>query len=147
MESHAALAERKGVVVSATLADDLSEIDVDPTRVRQVLANLLSNAVRHARTSVTVTAGLADPGDRIAFTVVDDGPGIPADQLDGVFERFTRAADSRGSGLGLSIARDLVQAHGGTMTASNQTGTASNQEGGGAAIGFTVPVSRPAGAW
>ena len=143
VESHAALAERKGVVVAATVADDLPEIDVDPTRVRQVLANLLSNAVRHARTSVRVNVRVTDDGVR--FTVADDGPGIPADQLDGVFERFTRSADSRGSGLGLSIARDLVRAHGGTITAANQTGTAANLDDGGAVIGFTVPVARPAG--
>ena len=136
VESHTALAERKGVVITSTVADDLPEVDVDPTRVRQVLANLLSNAVRHSRTAVTVTVVATDDG--VLFTVVDDGPGIPADQLDGVFERFTRAADSRGSGLGLSIARDLVHAHGGTIAARNQPD-------GGAAIGFTVPVSRPAG--
>ncbi len=136
VDSHTALAERKGVVITSTVADDLPEVDVDPTRVRQVLANLLSNAVRHSRTAVTVTVVATDDG--VLFTVVDDGPGIPADQLDGVFERFTRAADSRGSGLGLSIARDLVHAHGGTIAARNQPD-------GGAAIGFTVPVSRPAG--
>ena len=92
----------------------------------------------HARSSVTVSVGPTDAGDGVAFTVADDGPGIPVDQLDGIFDRFTRAADSRGSGLGLSIARDLVRAHGGTITASNQAG-------GGAAIVFTVPVSRPTG--
>jgi signal transduction histidine kinase len=135
VESHHALAERRGVVVGASVPDDLPEVDVDPTRIRQVLANLLSNAVRHAASSVTVTVALAEAGGAVGFTVVDDGPGFPADQIDGVFERFTRAADSRGSGLGLSIARDLVQAHGGTITASNQAGA-------GAAIAFTVPVGR-----
>ena len=69
----------------------------------------------------------------VRFTVVDSGPGFPADQLATVFERFTRSADSRGSGLGLSIARDLVVAHGGTIQAANRAT-------GGAAVSFTVPA-------
>jgi signal transduction histidine kinase len=135
VEGHRALAERRGVNVVAAVPDRLPEIDVDPTRVRQVLANLLSNAVRHAATSVTVSAAVEDGAAAVRFTVADDGPGIPGDRLDGVFDRFTRAADSRGSGLGLSIARDLVQAHGGTITAANRAG-------GGALMTFTVPVTR-----
>lgn len=71
--------------------------------------------------------------DAVRFTVTDAGPGFRPDQLETVFERFTRAADSRGSGLGLSIARDLVQAHGGTVAAGNR-------EGGGAYATFALPV-------
>ena len=100
-----------------TVPDDLPEVDVDPTRVRQVLANLLSNAVRHSHTAGHGHRRRRSAPTQVVFTVADDGPGIPDDQLAGVFERFTRAADSRGSGLGLSIARDLVHAHGGTIAA------------------------------
>jgi signal transduction histidine kinase len=66
--------------------------------------------------------------------VTDTGPGFPPDAVGQVFERFTRAADSRGSGLGLSIARDLVEAHGGTIWAWNPPG-------GGAGVAFTVPAA------
>ena len=58
--------------------------------------------------------------DGTTIAVADTGPGIAADRLEAVFERFTKSADSRGSGLGLSIARDLVEAHGGTLTAGNR---------------------------
>jgi signal transduction histidine kinase len=136
-ESHAALAARKGVAVVASVEAGTPEVDVDPTRIRQVLANLLSNAVRHTPSGGEVRVRVeADDGARgVRFVVVDSGPGFPADTLDTVFDRFIRSADSGGSGLGLSIARDLVVAHGGTISAANSVT-------GGAAIGFTVPVTR-----
>jgi signal transduction histidine kinase len=153
---HAALAERKGVRLVTTIAPALArdgdaevdagdtidgaEIDVDPTRIHQVLDNLLSNAVRHTPAGGEVRT-LLEPaegagGSRwVRIVVTDTGPGFPEGTVDEVFERFTRAADSRGSGLGLSIARDLVEAHGGTIRAWNQTG------GGGAGVGFTLPAT------
>jgi len=150
-ESHAALAARKGVEVVSSVAEGVPEIDVDPTRIRQVLANLLSNALRHTPSGglVSVSVAMADSGADgegadagdgagaagVRFVVTDSGPGLPAESLATVFDRFTRSADSGGSGLGLSIARDLVFTHGGSISAVN-TAT------GGAAIGFTVPVTR-----
>jgi signal transduction histidine kinase len=134
VDSHAALAERQGVTIASSVAEGVPEVELDPTRIRQVLANLVSNAVRHTpaggRVAVRVDAGAAE----VRFTVTDSGPGFPPDQLPHVFERFTRSADSRGSGLGLSIAQDLVQAHGGTIRAWNE-GT------GGAAMSFTLPIT------
>ncbi|MEA2827386.1 MAG: hypothetical protein QOG43_1825 [Actinomycetota bacterium] len=139
VEGHAALAARKGVRLEATVAEGLPELDVDPTRIGQVLANLLSNALRHTPQGGVVTVAAAPaPDGRVRFTVVDSGPGFTADQLTTVFERFTRSADSQGSGLGLSIARDLVVAHGGSISAA--TGAE-----GGATIGFTVPVEKGTG--
>ena len=135
VEGHATLAARKGVTVVSSVADDVPEIDVDPSRIRQVLANLLSNAVRHTPSGGQVGVHVTADGADIGFAVVDSGPGFPADSLATVFDRFTRSADSRGSGLGLSIARDLVVSHGGTISAANA-------DTGGAAIRFTVPVTR-----
>ena len=138
VQSHAALAERRGIVLSSSIPTGLPELDVDPARVRQVLSNLLSNAVRHSGPGGRVHAGVTIEGDGVRVTVTDTGPGIPADQLEHVFERFTRSADSRGSGLGLSIARDLVQAHGGTIEVANGPT-------GGAVFSFTMPAGPGSG--
>jgi signal transduction histidine kinase len=135
VESHLALAARKDVRIVVTAQESIPTIDVDRARIRQVLANLLSNAVRHAPAGTEVTVRVHDADGRVAFTVTDAGPGIPAEQLEHLFERFSRSADSRGSGLGLSIARDLVQAHAGNMRAWNEAG-------GGAAVSFDVPAAR-----
>jgi len=142
--AHAPLAERKGVrLVTELPAEPVTfpGIEVDPTRIHQVLDNLLSNALRHtpAGGEVRVTLAPAEPGSAVEITVVDTGPGFPADAVDQVFERFTRAADSRGSGLGLSIARDLVAAHGGTIRAWNVGG--GGQARSGAGVGFTLPAT------
>ncbi|MDT0276840.1 sensor histidine kinase [Blastococcus goldschmidtiae] len=89
----------------------------DPDALARVVQNLLDNAVRHARTTVVITL---TAGDSAVLTVADNGPGIPPDQRDRVFERFTRRDDARsrdagGSGLGLAIVRDVVTRHGGTV--------------------------------
>ena len=86
--------------------------------LRRVLGNLVDNAVRHARTTVSVTA--REDGRRVVVEVSDDGAGIPRADHERVFERFTRldegrARDAGGSGLGLAIAREVVQRHGGAV--------------------------------
>lgn len=135
VESHAALAERRQITLSSSFAAGVPEIEADPTRIRQVLANLLSNAVRHTPDGGTVRVGVSLGLDRrdVRFSVVDSGPGIPPERLEHLFERTAPSADSRGSGLGLSIARDLVKAHGGTIQAGNEPG-------GGATVAFEIPV-------
>jgi signal transduction histidine kinase len=138
--AHAALGERAGVTVALAAPAPGADVEVaiDPTRIRQVLDNLLSNAVRHtpAGGEVGVALDRAPAGGPLAggprVTVTDAGPGFAADAVDHVFDRFTRSADSRGSGLGLSIARDLVEAHGGTIHAANAPA-------GGATVSFTLP--------
>jgi signal transduction histidine kinase len=132
---HAALAARRHVVVSADVDGDVPEIEADPTRLRQVLANLLSNAVRHSPEGGHVRVTVEAVAERVRFTVVDDGPGFSPERLEHLFDRFTPAGDSRGSGLGLSIARDLVVAHGGSIRAANRPD-------GGATVTFEVPAAR-----
>ena len=117
--AHLTLAERNAVTLAASVAPDVPVVDVDPARIRQVLDNLLANAVRHSPPSSTVTVEVTAQHGGVQVEVRDAGPGFPPDQLAHVFDRFARAADSQGSGLGLSIARDLVEAHGGTLTARN----------------------------
>jgi signal transduction histidine kinase len=92
----------------------------DPEQLERVVRNLLDNAVRHARERITVTLS-AGPAGAAVLTVADDGPGIPAADAERVFERFTRLDDARGTrdggaGLGLSIARDIAERHGGSLT-------------------------------
>ncbi|WP_110180537.1 sensor histidine kinase [Nocardioides solisilvae] len=91
----------------------------DPVALGQVVRNLLDNAARHARTTVAV--GLREAGEGVLLTVEDDGPGVPVEERERVFERFVRldearARDDGGSGLGLAIVRSVVEAHGGTCT-------------------------------
>jgi signal transduction histidine kinase len=138
---HDAHAGQRGVALRASIAPELPKAWVDPARVRQVLDNLLANAIRHTpaggEVSVDVsTLGGPGSGDgqMLRCRVTDAGAGFREDQLRQVFERFERASDSGGSGLGLSIARDLVRAHGGEIDASNDPTT------GGASVSFTLPT-------
>ena len=112
--------EARKVKGTMAVAPTVGEIEVDPYRLRQVLANLISNALNQMPDggALSVTAA-ASPG-WVTIEVADTGPGIPPDRLEQVFQRFTKAGDSTGTGLGLSIARDLVEAHGGTIVAGNR---------------------------
>jgi two-component system sensor histidine kinase BaeS len=139
---HEAQARQRDVALRASIAPGVPKAWVDPARVCQVLDNLLANAIRHTPAGGEVllevtTPGCAGSGDdpMVRCRVTDAGPGFRDDQLGQLFERFKRAADSRGSGLGLSIARDLVRAHGGTIEASNDPTT------GGASVSFTLPAA------
>jgi len=98
---------------------DLPLIIVDPVRIREVLLNLLSNALQHAK-EVTIRAH-AEPR-HVIIEVIDHGAGIAPEDLPRIFDRFTKGAKSRGSGLGLAISRDLVSAHGGTIQAQSRAG-------------------------
>jgi len=94
-------------------------IEADPVRLDEVLTNLLTNAIQHTPAGGRVTVTVGDgPNGGVTFTIDDSGPGIPADQLPVVFERFVTTADTGGRGLGLAIARRLVEAHGGTVDAA-----------------------------
>ena len=86
---------------------------MDPVRIREVLINLLVNALHHTPTNGRVTIEVSDAADHIELRVADTGPGIAADELPRIFDRFHKGAGSHGSGLGLTIARSLVEAHGG----------------------------------
>jgi signal transduction histidine kinase len=90
-------------------------LEIDRLRMRQVLSNLLDNALRYtpAGGSIAISAQTTDAV--LTVTVRDSGPGIPPEVLAHIFDRFVKGADSRGSGLGLAIARNLVRAHGGDI--------------------------------
>jgi two-component system OmpR family sensor kinase/two-component system sensor histidine kinase BaeS len=99
-------------------------ISLDPMRIEQILGNLLSNALRHTPEGGQIHLKLASTPGAVSLSVRDSGPGIPAEALPHLFERFYRADKARsreagGSGLGLAIARQLAEAHGATLTAAN----------------------------
>jgi signal transduction histidine kinase len=115
------------VALSTVGADGLSEkliLSLDPARVEQILGNLLTNALRYTPAGGRICLTVHTEPHQVRLEVLDSGPGIPEDALPHIFERFYRADRSRsrsegGSGLGLSIARQLAQAHGGALTAEN----------------------------
>ncbi|MDP9799447.1 two-component system sensor histidine kinase BaeS [Catenuloplanes nepalensis] len=120
-------AHRGGGAVTLDPASDDPEADVDPVRLRQIVGNLVSNAIRHTSPGGTVTVKLEMRPGRMVISVSDTGPGIAPADLPRVFDRFWRADSSRsratgGSGLGLPIARELARAHGGDLTATSVPG-------------------------
>jgi signal transduction histidine kinase len=126
-------AEAAGVTLSVETAPDLPMADLDPARIRSVIGNLVSNALRHTPPGGTVLVSARRSGDRIEMTVTDTGEGIPPELLPRVFERFVRASRSQGSGLGLAIARDIVTAHGGTIDIESEPGS-------GTTVRFDLPA-------
>jgi signal transduction histidine kinase len=112
------------------------QVTGDGVQLERAVGNLLDNAVRHAASAVVVT--LTGDAETAVLSVSDDGPGIPAEAHEFVFERFTRLDDARtadgGAGLGLAIARDIVERHGGRLTLDGA--------GTGASFVLTLPVAR-----
>jgi len=131
------LAAEHSVRLELTVPEDLPLVDLDPLRIRQVIGNLVANALRYAPADTAVTVDARSIGDRVEIRVTDHGPGIDPAILPNLFERFTKSEDSRGSGLGLAIARRLVEAHGGTISARRP-------DAGGTEIQIALPVATPA---
>lgn len=111
-----------GVTLTTTAPSDLPILEVDPLRIREVLTNLVANALRHTPGGGAITVGGSATTAGVILTVRDTGPGIDPDLLPHVFDRFVKGAGSRGSGLGLAIARGLVEAHGGTISVVSPAG-------------------------
>jgi len=128
-------ADAAGVTISVAAPEGLPNVELDPARTREVLANLLSNALRHTPSAgrVELSAEVTPAGDNITVRVADTGSGMSADALERIFDRFYRSPDSPGSGLGLPIAQQLVQAQGGTISAASSPGA-------GTTITFTLPL-------
>jgi two-component system sensor histidine kinase BaeS len=119
VSAHAAVAQAAGVRLTAE-DDGPLETNVDPVRVREILGNLVANALRHTPPGGFVSVSVARDGDDAVLTVRDTGEGIPPEDLVRIFDRFQRRrSDSGGSGLGLTIARDLAAAHGGSIEADS----------------------------
>ena len=115
VESFETQAEAAHVTLTTEVAEHLPPVQLDPARIRSVLGNLLSNAIRHTPAGGSVKVAVAGSWEGVVVTVTDTGEGIPPELLPHVFERFVKSANSPGSGLGLAIAHDIVAAHGGTL--------------------------------
>jgi PAS domain S-box-containing protein len=130
------LASSSSLQLDAAVPDGLPRVMVDPARVQQVLSNLVGNAIKFtpAGGSITVRAELAQDGE-VCLAVVDTGPGIPTEQLPHIFGRFWQGkrTDRRGVGLGLAIAKAIVEAHRGRIWVESHVGA-------GTSFYFTVPV-------
>jgi signal transduction histidine kinase len=137
VESFDLQAEIQGQSLILDLPLELPLVEADPQRVRQVVANLVSNALGHAPESGRVVVSAVPLPDQVQVSVADDGPGIAPEELSHVFDRFWRGGKPRveGSGLGLAIARELVRAHGGRIWVESEPGK-------GTAFFFTLPMGR-----
>jgi signal transduction histidine kinase len=133
LDSFATTLSELGIVPSVKATSSLEELELDPHRMHQVLANLIANAIHQMPEGGLLEVTLSAGRQQLTIDVSDNGPGIPETQIDRIFERFVRSGDSAGTGLGLSIARDLVEAHGGTLTAHNRPT-------GGAVFTITLPI-------
>jgi two-component system OmpR family sensor kinase/two-component system sensor histidine kinase BaeS len=136
-----AQAAEKNINLQLEAAPDLPEVMVDPQRFQQVIGNLIDNALRYAPEDSSINLSIKHLENIIELTVGDRGPGIPEDELAHVFNRFWRGEKSRarstgGAGLGLSIARQLVEAQGGKITARNRSPR-------GFEVQITLPVNEP----
>ncbi len=141
VEAFGPKAEARGIILNEEIASDLPLVDLDRTRISQVVGNLLENAIRHTPSGGEVRVSAELEGDsRVVVAIADTGEGIPSESLPHLFDKFYRTDPSRaratgGTGLGLTIARQLVQAHGGTIRAESTKGEGSR-------LIFDLPLRR-----
>jgi signal transduction histidine kinase len=131
-------AETKGISLTADLPENLPAINMDSLRIGQVLNNLVANAIIHTDRGGSVAVSAKEQDDTVKVSVTDTGEGIPAEELPNIFERFYRTDRSRaratgGTGLGLTIARRLVEAHNGNIEVKSEQGK-------GSTFSFTLPT-------
>jgi signal transduction histidine kinase len=136
-------ADQEGIAIQFTRKAEIPRTLADPIRIEQILTNLIGNALKFTPLGGKVSVDVSGSSDGIDITITDSGPGIPADSLPFIFDRFYRVDQSRnreegGSGLGLAIARQLARAQGGDITARNRTE-------GGAVFTLHMPVMQEQG--
>jgi signal transduction histidine kinase len=134
--------EAASQTLTERIEPDLPVIEAEPDRVRQVLVNLITNAHEYSPVGASIVVAAHGYGGGVEVAVTDNGPGIPAQQLEHIFERFTRGDAGLtqrvgGTGLGLAISKSLVELHGGTIEVDSTPGE-------GSTFGFRLPVRPPA---
>ena len=142
--------EKRRQTLSARVAPGLPQVNVEADRIRQVLLNLLTNAHEYSPEGASIAVEARAVNGEVEISVSDDGPGIPPDQLEHVFERFTRGDAGLtqrvgGTGLGLAISKSLVELHGGTITARSAVGQGSTFSFRLPALGAPAPTQVPPG--
>ncbi len=126
--------EARSITIEMVIGATIGEVEVDAHRMHQVFSNVISNSIRVMADGGRLRISAERGDESVTIAIADTGPGIAQDRIDHVFDRFVKDDDSSGSGLGLSIARDLVEAHGGEIAASNLPGA-------GAVITIVLPVA------
>jgi signal transduction histidine kinase len=136
MESATPLAGAKQIRVSGETSSDLPQVASDRERILQVFTNLIGNAIKFTPRGGEIRILASHDSGEVRFTVADSGPGIPAEHLDHVFDRYWQAKSTAklGTGLGLSIAKGIVEAHGGRIWVESPPGS-------GAQFNFTLPLA------
>jgi signal transduction histidine kinase len=136
LHSYQSLADKQAIALNLDVEAGLPEIHADPDRLAQVLGNLISNSLRYTPSRGEIILGGRQHGNSLILTVTDNGQGISPEALPHVFDRFYRADSARTradeSGLGLAIARSIVEAHGGTISAESAPG-----------VGTTMKIALP----
>lgn len=128
----------KNISLILNISDNISEINADEDRLRQVLINLMDNAIKYSPRESSITLSAKKQKLDIVFSVTDQGPGIPPKDLERIFDRFYRVEAHRssrtgGRGLGLAIAKQIIEAHGGTIIVKSKVGK-------GSIFSFTIPI-------
>jgi len=136
LDAQRANADERQVAMESRIFPGLGEVSADPDRVRLVFSNLLANAIRYSPAGTTVTVRASRARSQIRFEVCDQGPGIPPEYQQAIFEKYFQIPGGRhgDAGLGLFIAREIVHAHGGELGVSSQPGQ-------GSTFWFTLPIA------
>jgi two-component system sensor histidine kinase BaeS len=133
LSSFSPQAESAGVGLRVDVQSDVPSLSVDPVRIREVFTNLVANALRHTPRGGQVTVAVERRSGVLDIRVADTGTGVAIEELPRIFDRFYKGSGSSGSGLGLTIARGLVEAHGGSIHAESVPGA-------GMTVVFSLPV-------
>jgi len=133
IEAEKVEAEKKKIIIGLEPLDTISPIvNADAAMVNNVIRNLLVNAIKNTGTGGTVTIKISDRDNELLVSVKDTGIGIPEDHMPYIFDAFYREGNSKGSGLGLSIAKTIIEAHGGSIWAESIPAN-------GSTFSFTLP--------
>jgi signal transduction histidine kinase len=135
-ETFRPVADERGIQLEMVASDTNTALSADPLRLSQIVGNLVGNALKFTPPHGHVTLHVAPYGEDVIFQVADDGPGIPPAQIEHLFDKFwqARQTDHRGVGLGLAIAKGLVEAHGGKLWVESTPGA-------GSTFSFSLPAS------